>query len=156
MKEIQASNHNLYEVFGEIQSEINTHKVVIVKIQSGNVGKWTMARLWRKWMAQTAEFMASEGIKMPLMFDKEGKAFGKRDFNTNDAHELFTSNWLGVDKDGRRLSWAKKDRDGMRAATKGERWLAMSKHDQWAIEKGIALFKPRDGDYDKLTQEQER
>ena len=63
---------------------------------------------------------------------------------------------FGVDADGTRLSWSKKGRDGMRAATKGERFNALRQHEDWATEKGLQLFNPRGSEYDQLTKEQEQ
>lgn len=129
-------------------------QTVLVKISDGNIGKWGMARLWRKWMATTAEYMAGQGCVMPLMIGKDGKHFGQRAFNAEDAHELFGHKWLGVDANGDRLSWSKQGRDGLRPATKGERFLAMQQHERWATERGIRILKPRKSEYCQLEQEQ--
>lgn len=123
--------------------------------QDANTGKWGMARLWRKWMWQTAEFMASRGVTMPLMITAEGKLYGERAFGPEDAHDLFTAQWLGVDKDGQRLSWSRQGRDGMRPATKGERFIAMLKHQDWAIEKGVNLFNPKESEFHTMQREQD-
>ena len=126
-----------------------------VEVITEETGKWGMARVWRKWMAQTAEWMAQRGATMPLCIDAEGNPYGSRIFNPEDAHELFTMQWLGVDADGKRLSWSKKGRDDMRPATKGERFLAMQHHENWCTERGIALFNPRhENEYRELQKEQ--
>ena len=153
MKEYQLSNHNLQQFINDIQLEINEHKLVIVSAQPANTGKWGMARLWRAWMATTAKFMAENGVLMPLMIKPDGTSYGNRQFNSDDAHELFTRQWLGVDEDGYRLSWAKSG--NQRKATKGERFNALRKHENWCVEKGIVLFKPRGSEYEQLEKEQE-
>jgi hypothetical protein len=156
MADYQCTKHNIHECFESVQIELETNPVLILTTQNGNTGKWGLARLWRAWMASTAKFMTTNGVTMPLMYDKDGRPYGKRAFNANDAHELFTHQYLGVDADGARLSWAKKDHEGMRVATKGERFNAMFKHEIWATERGIILFKPRDSEYSKLEQEQNK
>lgn len=124
-----------------------------VKVTSskGN-GKWGMARLWYKWMKQTAEYMAANGSTMPLMISPEGEFYGSRPFNEKDAHELFSSQWLGLNDKGERLSWAKKP--GPNVADKGQRWLAMMKHENWCIEKGINLYQPRNSEYNEMKEQQ--
>ena len=124
-----------------------------IEILEDSTGKWGMAKLWRSWMKVTADFMAAQGSVMPLMVGKDGKWFGSRPFNSDDAHELFTSQWLGVDKEGARLSWAKRPHDGMRPADKGERFLAMQKHQSWCVEKGINLPVPKNSEYYEMENE---
>ena len=154
IKDYQLTVYNLDAFVGELQKHLGQVPVLNVNVNNPSVGKWGMARLWRKWMFTTAEFMAGNGCTMPLMINANGLHYGQRPFDTNDAHELFTRNWLGVDADGVRLSWAKQARDGMRPANKGERFHAMQKHEKWAIEKGIQLLKPRSSEYVELEQEQ--
>ena len=182
MKGFTVTRASLEQYIIALQDELEKTPVIVVTTQDGNTGKWGMARLWRSWMTATAKFMATNGATMPLttfnnidisengLFSRallKLKAmlgnghdltvtYGVRPFNANDAHELFTSQHLGVDAKGVRLSWAKKDHDGMRAATKGERFNAMLKHEIWATERGIILFKPRGSEYDKLEQEQNK
>ena len=152
MKDYQVSNHNLQIFIEEIQKELAEDKLVIVNSQPAGTGKWGMARLWRSWMATTAKFMAENGVNMPLMIKQDGSWYGSRPFDANDAHELFTRSHLGVDENGIPLSWAKSG--DQRKATKGERFNALRKHEEWAINKGIILFKPRGSEYEKLEQEQ--
>ena len=154
MNEVQLTKHNLPEFIKSIQDELEKNTVLIVSTKSADTGKWGMARLWRAWMKPTSDFMAANGIKQPLMISIEGKHYGTRPFDENDAHELFTRQWLGVDKDGIRLSWAKKSNNGMRAASRGERFDALRRHEEWAIMKGIILYKPRGSEYERLEQEQ--
>lgn len=156
MKDYQLTNHSLEDFFKEVQIELKENPILIVTTQNASTGKWGMARLWRAWMSSTADFMASNGITQPLMISVKGDHYGKRPFNANDSHELFTRQHLGVDAAGVRLSWAKKDHDGMRAATKGERFNALFKHEIWATDRGIILLKPRGSEYEKLEQEQNK
>jgi len=142
------------DVFYEILEELKTNPVLLAKTESANIGKWGMAKLWRSWMTPTTKYLVSNGAKMPLVIKPNGETYGEREFNTDDCHEYFTSLWLGLDKEGTRLSWSKSGRDGRRAATKGERFLAMQKHSEWASERGIILHVPRDSEYSKLNEEQ--
>lgn len=107
-------------------------------------GNWSMTKLWRSWMASTAEFMANNGVTMPLMISPKGEHYGKRPFNADDAHELFTAQWLGCDAQGNRLSWAK---SGENIADKGQRFNAMQKHEQYMTERGIKHMMPRESEY---------
>ena len=153
VKDAQVTNHNLEEFFEDFVKELDEHKVMIVSYQKAGTGKWTMARLWRGWMAETAKFMASNGVTMPLMVSSDGVTYSSRPFNAEDAHELFTRQHLGVDENGTRLSWAKSGEQ--RKATKGERFNALRLHEEWASIKGISLFKPRSGEYKELTDKQD-
>ena len=154
MKEYQLTRHNLAQIIPLLEAELEEFPVLLVSTQSPVVGKWGMAKLWRAWMATTAQFMAANGVTMPLMVSVDGADYGTRPFGPEDAHQLFTCQWLGVDQDGTRLSWAKAGHDDMRAATKGERFMAMMKHENWAVERGINIFKPRDSEYQQLQDEQ--
>ncbi|WP_299262925.1 hypothetical protein [uncultured Psychrosphaera sp.] len=155
MKDFQVTRHNLNDFYQTFEEELAANQIMIVTAQSANTGKWGMARLWRKWMATTAKYMADNGVTMPLMFDIDGKPYGSRPFNPEDAHELFTRQHLGVNANGERLSWGRDNpENGDRKATKGERFHALRKHEMWASEKGITLFVPRNSEYIDL-QEQE-
>lgn len=153
MKDFQLSKHNINLLFEVLTTELETAPLIVVSSQNASTGKWGMARLWRAWMSSTAKWMAKNGATMPLCLDKEGKNYGTRPFNASDSHELFTAQWLFVDGEGTRLSWAKDPHDGMRTATKGERFMGMVRHEQWALERGIMLFKPRDSEYSELENE---
>lgn len=156
MKDFRVDRTNLSNFMLTLKDEVEAYDSVVISVQSGKVGKWGMAKLWRAWMDSTAKFMAARGAVMPLMIKQDGSWYGERPFNKSDAHELFTMQWLGVDADGNRLSWAKSAHDGMRPATKGERFLAMLKHEEWALNKGIQLLKPRGNEYEKLKEEQDK
>lgn len=153
MKDFQLSAHNIDLLFELLGKELESAPIIVVSSQDAGTGKWGMARLWRAWMSNTAKWMVKNGATMPLAVKKNGELFGKRPFNSDDAHEMFTSMWLLLNADGSRLSWAKKSHDGMRAATKGERFICMVKHEQWATERGIMLFKPRNSEYSDLEDE---
>ncbi len=155
MKDYQLTKSNLEQFFRDIQEELETNPQLIVTAQSKSTGKWGLSRLWRMWMGITAAWMAGRGCKQPLWIDEKGKHHGSRMFIPQDAHELFTHLWLGADENGKRLSWAKKDHDDMRAATKGERFGALRSHEEYATERGIILLKPRDSEYQKLLNEQD-
>jgi len=156
MIEHQVSKYNFNDFTELLYKDVEEHKTLIVTMKPAKIGIWGLARLWRAWMSTTAKYMASNGVTMPLMIGKDGKYFGKRPFNSQDAHELFTSNHMGTDADGTRLSWAKNSHDGMRAANKGERVDALRKHEIWCIERGINIFKPRDSEYNELMEKQNK
>jgi len=156
MKDFQLTKNNLHSLFEILGDELESASLIVVSSQNAGTGKWGMARLWRAWMSSTAVWMVKNGATMPLCLNKAGINYGTRLFNANDAHELFTIKWLLVDGDGTRLSWAKDPHDGMRTATKGERFICMLNHERWATERGIILFKPRDSEYSKLEEEQNR
>lgn len=155
MKDYQLTKNNLESFFHDIQAELDGTPVVIVSTQDAGTGKWGMAKLWRSWIGKVADVMAGRGSTMPLVIKANGEHHGSRPFNASDAHELFTASFLGVDGEGYRLSWSKKSHDGMRAATKGERFIALRKLEMFCLEKGIPVFKPRDSEYSKLEEEQE-
>ena len=159
MKDVPVNNQTIQDYFEELIKEVDEHGTVMCSSQPATVGKWGLARLWRMWMKPTAELMAARGAKMPLYIKPDGSWYGERPFNKNDAHDLFTSKHLGLDEFGRRLSWAKSikkgDEDKERVATKGERFNALRLHEEWASIKGISLFKPRSGEYQKLIDKQE-
>ena len=155
MKDFHLSIDNLPALINSLQDELKeSPNLIINSSDASNTGKWGMARLWRSWMSTTADFMAKNGATMPLMIDVAGNNYGKREFNSDDAHALFASHWLGTDNQGVRLSWSRKGRDGMRAASKGERFDALRRHEAWAIEKGIILINPRDSEYFNTAEEQ--
>ena len=153
MKDVTVTHENLEEFFEAFATALDEHKVLNASYQPVGTGKWTMARLWRGWMATTADYMAKNGVTMPLMVNADGVTYSSRPFNADDAHELFTRQHLGVDENGVRLSWAKSGEQ--RKATKGERFNALREHEEWASTRGISLFKPRTGEYKNLTDEQE-
>ena len=160
MKDVTVNNQTIQEFFEELVKEVDEHGNVICNSQPANVGKWGMARLWRGWMGATAKYMAGRGAIMPLYIKPDGSWYGERPFNKDDAHCLFTCQHMGVDELGRRLSWAKsikaENKDKERVATKGERFNALRLHEEWASNKGITLFKPRNNsEYQKLIDQQE-
>ena len=152
MMDVAVNNQTILAYFKELVKEVDEHGTVMCSSQPANTGKWSMAKLWRGWMATTAKFMASNGVTMPLMVNEDGVTYGTRPFNSDDAHELFTRKHLGVDENGIRLSWAKSG--DQRKATKGERFNALRLHEEWASIKGITLFKPRAGEYKELADKQ--
>lgn len=154
MKDYPVTRVNIDQFIYDLKQELEETPSLLVSSQNKSTGKWGMARLWRAWMATTADFMAGNGVTMPLMISKEGVPYQSRPFNSDDAHELFTSQWMLLDGSGERLSWARNGHDGMRAATIGERFNALRKHELWAIDKGIDLLKPKDSEYSRLEDEQ--
>ncbi len=107
-----------------------------------------MAKLWHAWMRPTAEYLVQKGYHMPLLLDPEGKPYGQRALTAEDCHQGFTAMWLGVDRDGQRLSWSEKPRAGMRPATPAERYRALLQHEHWATVRGIQL--PRNSEFRQI------
>ena len=156
MTEIMVTRCNINQALDAIHDEIAQSHVALVTIHPGNTGKWSMSKLWRAWMATTAQWMAANGATMPLGPLESKRQYGSRPFNQDDAHELFTALHGYTDKHGERLSWSRSGRDGMRPATKGERVAMLMRHEAWCSERGIMLINPRDSEYKKLLNEQEK
>jgi hypothetical protein len=132
-------------------------ELVVVKAPAKNAGTIPMLRTWRGWMAETAKFMAWQGCTQPLYIRGNGEHVGSRPFNANDAHELFTAQWLGVDENGKRYSWAVRTKDtDCTVAPKSRRLYAMDRHLAWATDRGINLMIPRNSEYEQLTKEQNK
>lgn len=149
-RELMATNTREMEKL----SKLKPGDEVRVKISSGETGPMTMLNLWMSWMGTTGEYMAAQGCVMPLMLREDGTHYGQRKFSKADAHDLFTVRWLGNDAKGNRLSWSRKGTDDSRPADKGERFLALQRHEEWAINRGIKLLNPRDSEYRRLDLEQ--
>ena len=88
MPDMMVTSGNLYDAMSLIQDEIARSHVAMVSVSSGATGKWSMARLWRAWMATTAQWMAANGATMPLGPLESKRQYGSRPFNQDDAHEL--------------------------------------------------------------------
>lgn len=155
MKDKVTTRHNISDVFQELELELSTNEILLLTTTNPVNHKWSMAKLFRMWMVPTAVHMRNTGWTMPLGY-KNGKPYGKRLFDSNDSYELFTAFHGGVDEDEKRLSWTKKGRDGMRPATNGERFDMLRKHENWALEKDVILMKPRDSEYWKMEEEQNK
>jgi len=148
--ELDSKFYEMYKKYGKLTVTIEPG------IESDFHGTWPMARLWRKWMQETADFMTASGVKMSEYIDSKGKAHGERPFNPNDAHELFAKRWLGVDEKGRRYSWALKSNPDRPKAPKSKRLYAMDKHQAWATERGLSLTNPENSEFRKLQMKQEQ
>lgn len=123
-------------------------QVMRCEIKNESTGTIPMLRTWRGWMAETARYMAASGVTMPLYIDGEGNFHGTREFNADDAHELFTMKWLGADEHGRRYSWSMSRKDAsIKQAPHSKRLFAMDRHVQWCAERGINITIPREGEY---------
>ena len=114
-----------------------------------------MLRTWRGWMNETAIHMAAAGCTMPLYIDSNGVPHGTRPFRADDAHDLFTSMWLGCDEEGKRYSWAMSKNGDANLAPFSKRLYAMDKHVAWCAERGIKITIPRQGEYAEAMREQE-
>lgn len=154
MKDFTVTAHNLQEFVNELQKELQESGALLVNTVDPRIGKWGLTRLWRSWIGSVAQWMADNGATMPLVIKKDGKCYGSRPFSADDAHELFTGHFMGTDENGKRLSWSRSGRDGARAATKAERYNAMRKLEQYAIERGIIIMKPIDSEYSRLEEQE--
>ena len=156
MKDVHLNKYTINDVVDGLIKELEDNPNLIVSTQNAKQAKWGMARLWYMWMKATADHMAKSGVTMPMMVKKDGGNYLTREFDEKDAHQLFTHQYLGCDESGNRLSWSRSGKDGRRAATKGERFIAMLKHEHWCAERGIVLMNPREGEYFKLFEEQNK
>ena len=155
MKDQITTINNLSHVFGQIQGEVEDKRTILISTQGAGTGKWGMAQLWRVWISSVADFAAGNGITMPLCITAQGEFIGSRAYNKSDAHEHFSCSFLGTDENGERLSWAKtQSPNGGRPATAGERFHALRQLEQYALERGIPVIKPRESEYSKLEKEQ--
>lgn len=129
-------------------------QLVHVELADKDPGSINMLRTWRGWMGETAAYMAALGAKINYTNDA-GVVYFTREFNGDDAHDLFTSKYLGTDEEGRRKTWSmsRKD-DGAIQASIGDRLWAMDRHLEWCTEKGWKLTIPRNSEYTKLKAEQ--
>jgi len=124
-------------------------------VEAKDPGSQTMLNTWMMWMAETAEFMAWQGVTMPMYIRKNGEMVGSRKFEKRDAHDLFTSQYLGLDADGLRKTWSRTSKvDEEIQASVGDRLFAMDTHKLWATEKGIKLTIKKNSQYMKLKAEQ--
>ncbi|NRA60839.1 MAG: hypothetical protein HRU25_07980 [Psychrobium sp.] len=153
--QIVISSALLNDGLDKIKILVAKHGQVVVSVESAFIGKWGMARLWRSWMSSTAQYMAMRGAVMPLLVKPNGDWYGERQYNKNDAHECFTFHWLGADANGNRYSWAKQSHDGLVAAPKGHRFMAMMRHQEYMIERGIKYMNPRASEFQKLMLKSE-
>jgi hypothetical protein len=130
--------------------------ILKLKVADTDVGSLSMSKTWRMWMAEVATHMCHMGCSMPLYYDGDGNPHGERRFNKNDAHELFTSKFLGSNNAGDRLSWQMDSDGGASVATREQRLFAMDKLDTWAAERGIRITIPRLGAYAEYREMQEQ
>ena len=136
-------------------ARVADRQVIDVEIVNDDTGSVNMLRTWRGWMNETATAMNHWGCTMPLYVDSDGLPHGKRPYTGNDAHEQFTSVYLGVDENGARKSWTlSRKPDGTVLASIGDRLWAMDTHLAWCAEKGVKLTIPRKSEYRKLKIEQ--
>lgn len=150
----------MYAPFGDESKaafkKIPLGTIMRCELKNESTGTIPMLRTWRGWMGQTAQHMAAAGCFMPLYIDSQGVARGRRAFNGDDCHDLFTSRWLGVDEQGRRYSWSMSSNPELIVAPKFLRLHAMNLHLEWSTERGIKLTIPRNSEFQKLQEAQEK
>ena len=154
MAEFQIETKSLEWFVGQLKDMLEHQKTLNIEVKSHSVGKWGMARLWWSWMTVTAKHLSDTGVTMPLHIMRDGKNYGTRPFNANDAHELFTYQWMGADQNGSRYSWAKSSNDGSIVADKSRRFLAMCRHEDFCVKLAINLPKPKDSEFQDLFNKQ--
>jgi len=128
--------------------------VVKLKVADTDVGTWSMSKTWRKWMDEISIHMRHKGCTMPLYYDGDRVPHGTRPFNRQDAHELFTIKFMGVDLQGNRYSWAMDSDGGVTVAPKEVRLLAMDRVVRWTGENMVSITIPRQGDYSDYKEAQ--
>lgn len=154
MKDYRVNRHNAAEFIELLNAELLQHGELILTTQPAAIGTWGLAKLWRVWITITHEFMKGNQVRIPTKFAEDGTWLKTRAITVQDTYELFTRCWMGVDEQGRRLSWAKNDKPDQRTATKGERFNCLRQHEQWALLNGIDLYKPRGNEYTALEDQQ--
>ena len=128
-------------------------EVIQVEYKKESKGSLTMLGLWWMWMKETSDYMAGHGVTMPLMIDSNGKYVGERPFDKNDAHELFTAKWLGTDENGNRFSWSRdKNYPDRLIADTGQRHFALTRHEEYCIDRGIPITNPVKSEYRELSE----
>jgi len=149
--ELRYLNNVLLPYSTETRAEfgrIPNGSVIQVEFKKESKGSMSMLALWWIWMKETAEFMAANGVTMPLMIAKDGTYHGTRPFVKEDAHALFTEKWLGSEN-GKRLSWSRDKKD---SADTGQRHHALTQHEIWCTEKGIKITIPIKSEYREILE----
>lgn len=142
---LRAGFEQLGDEVDRILSENGQARIQVTKKNNGTL---PMLKLWRMWMGVLGPWMASNGATMPLCM-KNGVPWGSRPFNADDAHELFSSQFMAVDAYGERYSWVlnRDENNGRKAASIGQRLRCMEQMQEWAIERGINLPVPERSEY---------
>ena len=130
-----------------VQSLELSGKPWLFKWTRHNPNSYPMKKLWFKWMQETADFMARNGVTMPQYLRANGQPFGKRAFDKDDAHKLFKNQYFAA-KYGADVSLTKVDKVDM--------LHGMDRHIAWATERGLFLTIPGENEYSSLKAEQER
>lgn len=157
MTQYTVSNANAERVgtaiIDEIQSIIDNDREAKVVVTKKSNGTLSLDRHWRALMAQSAEIMQSYGVTMRFQ-SKKGLGAFERPFTPEDAHDLFTYQFMPIGENGQRKSWSKGGRDGMEVADTGERCRALEQLYAYWMEKGHSLERFRDSEYEKLQEVQ--
>ena len=161
MAEFQLNQNNINEAHDWLIELLNENPYWILEGKNPVIGKWSMSRLFHSWCATAGEWMAQNGSTMPLYMDSKGNYHGQRKFNESDAKILFSSTWF-TDSNGDPLSWskggqkAKNGKKAVRAGNRGERYHCCNNLQQWMVERGIKHLNPKDSEYTKAMQEQNK
>ena len=122
----------LIDAIQAIIDENGTARIVLTKKSNGTL---SLDRHWRALMKQSAEIMRSYGVTMRFQ-SKKGLGAFERPFTPEDAHDLFTYQFMPIGEDGQRKSWSKSGRGGMEVADTGERCQALEQLYAYWMEKG--------------------
>ena len=155
MSEFQLNLNNIDEANDWLISLLNESPYWILEGKIPTIGNWSMSRLFHSWCESAGSWMAQNGSVMPLYMDRNGDWIGRRPFNKDDAKLLFSKAWYS-DSEGKKLSWSKGGTKKARAGNRGERYYCCNKLQEWMIERGIKHLNPRDSDYMRAMQEQDK
>lgn len=151
------ANHSNVEtemlaVLDEVESIILAGGEARIKVTRASNGTLPLDRHWRALMNQVAEIMRGYGVTMRFQ-SKKGLGQFERPFTAEDAHDLFTYQFMPIGEGGKRKSWSKSGRDGMEVATTGERCQALERLYAYWLEKGHNLERFANSEYEKLQGE---
>lgn len=136
-----------------IQAIIDDGGTARVKYTKKSNGTLSLDRQWRALMKQSAEIMKLYGVTMRFQ-SKKGLGAFERPFTPEDAHDLFTYQFMSIGEGGQRKSWSKAGRDGMDVADTGDRCRALEQLYAYWLERGHSLERFKDSEYEKLQEVQ--
>lgn len=106
-----------------------------------------MNKTWRMWMETTGDWLRARGVVIDIR-NGAGEVVISKPITNEETHEYFVGYWLGRNENGEREKTSRMDKVRM--------LYMMEKHEQWCIEKGIPIIIPRESEYMKLKNKQEK
>lgn len=143
---------SMQQLSGEVYELVDSGERVKVKVTRQSNGTLSLDRHWRALMAESAKLMAERGVTMQFKSPK-GEGSFSRPINSDDCHELFTSQFVPLSSNGKRKSWSKSGRDKMDVADTGERCQALERLYAFWMERGINLSRYEDSEYEKIKEQ---